>query len=231
MRYDEFRAAWDRALTESRMGTFGSPSEMIDTSALGRRYTVSVEPLGGQDAEPFFVTARLAWRWSALHAARTATTEEDMLSAVIGRENVDDIRSEPPWLRVDVRLRASLPWGKPVPMPSSESLARWIGEVSGRLERIEPLVPEETVRETPDGLLEVLAWRGAPRLECATNAKGELQLHSVALESWQALALPRRWDDPDKADPDPAWQLGDLFARLRAALLGWMESLDHLTAP
>jgi hypothetical protein len=41
----------------------------------------------GQDAEPFHIGATLSWRWDSLHTARTATTEEDLLTELLGRES------------------------------------------------------------------------------------------------------------------------------------------------
>lgn len=76
-----------------------------------------VAPLG-QDVEPFHVGATMSWRWDSLNTARTATTEEDMLTELLGREGGGRVKTERPWLRVDVTLRASLPHGKPI--PSSE---------------------------------------------------------------------------------------------------------------
>jgi hypothetical protein len=56
---------------------------MVETAgacdgSLDRNYEVYVEPLGGQDAEPFFVAATISFRWDSLSTARTATTEEDL---------------------------------------------------------------------------------------------------------------------------------------------------------
>ena len=80
MRYADFKLVWTDALRDSGLGTMTGPTERLDLGDLCRRYKVSVEPIGGQDMEPFFVTAGLSWRWDALKDARTSTTEEDMLT-------------------------------------------------------------------------------------------------------------------------------------------------------
>lgn len=56
MRYDDFKLAWTRALTDSDLRTMTGSSESLDLNRLCRHYEVSVEPIGGQDVEPFFVT-------------------------------------------------------------------------------------------------------------------------------------------------------------------------------
>lgn len=57
---------------------------------------------------------------------------------------------------------------------------------------------------------------------------GELQLQGIRLEAWHSLERARCWDDPDKEDPHPGAHLDALLARVRTALLGWMDCLDHL---
>ena len=52
--------------------------EKLDVRSLDRSYEIYVEPVGGQDAEPFTVTAKLGWKWSALHTARTAWREKEV---------------------------------------------------------------------------------------------------------------------------------------------------------
>ncbi len=228
MKYEEFRAAWERALAESGMPAMGLRSESVDLLDMDRTYTVRVAPLGGQDAAPFFVVAELSWRWDALHAARASTTEEDVLTELHGRERAADLDTEPPWLRVDVALHASLPWGEPAAMPTQSNLARWSQEMSGRLESVERLLPDTTVRETEDGMTEMLAWQGTPELVFSCDEEGALALEKVTLRAWQAVTLPRSWSDTSKFDADPEPQLSSLFAHVKTALLGWMECLDHL---
>jgi hypothetical protein len=231
MQYDEFKSAWTTALKDSGLGVFGAEvHESLDLTNLNRRYEVSVLPLGGGgDAEPLLVTAGLSWRWDALQEARTASTEEDMLHALLGQDQADVVETEEPWLRVDVTLRATLPWGKPLPMPNQQAQQNWMREVVGRLERTEPLLPDEVVEESPDGNLAVLAWRGEPEIRATCAADGVLMVERVELASWQAINPPRVWDDPDRWDEGPEDQLAAFFARVRQALHVWMECLDHLT--
>jgi hypothetical protein len=54
-------------------------------------------------------------------------------------------------------------------------------------------------------------------------------LERVDVKAWQAIKLPRAWDDPaKKPDAPPDRELKKLFQRVRAAAYAWKESLDHL---
>jgi hypothetical protein len=231
--YDEFKQAWIQARRDSGLGLLSAfeGMETLGLRSMARTFETFVEPVGGQEAEPFHVGGALSWRWDPLMTARTAMTEEDMLTAVLGRERVwgQKVRTERSALRVDVSLRASLPYGKAIAMPAAPVWAKWAREVHGRLEGIEPLVPEETTREARDGRLEILAWQSDPVARIICSNGGELRLDGVEIAAGQIIELPRHWDDTDrKPDEHPAGQLHELFARVRAALHAWMQAIDHL---
>lgn len=229
MRYGEFRAAWDRALRESKLLSSDLwARETLDLRSTDRNYEVVAELGGGRRAGPFRVTAKLWFEWDSLAAARTATTEEDMLATLFGTR-ADRLSTDPAYLRVDVRLRATAPHDSPMPMPSKRALGAWLLEATKRLELVEPLTPEETVRERGDERLEVLAWQGAPEAKVLFTPEGELLLHEVHVSAFQLVWPPRILDDPDpEQDPEVDDQLRELFARVRAALVAWTEALDHL---
>jgi hypothetical protein len=86
MNYESFRAAWTHALRESRLpmiGLYGK--ETLELRSPDREHKVYVEPLGGQDAAPFHITATLSWDWRALQTARAKTRDEDVLSAGVAQ--------------------------------------------------------------------------------------------------------------------------------------------------
>jgi hypothetical protein len=89
--YDEFKQAWGGALRDSGLPILSAHEgkETLDLRALDRSFESYVEPMGGQDAEPFHVAAILSWRSDPLLTARAATTEEDMLSEPLLRRFVD----------------------------------------------------------------------------------------------------------------------------------------------
>ena len=226
MRYGEFLDAWRAAAKRSDLSQFGFEEETCEIDKGERRYQMRLEPLGGQQVEPFTVTATLSWRWSALATARSVTKEDDMIVWLFG-ERGSRRRTEKPWLRVDIALVGATHWGKALPMPSAAAWRRWEKEVSTRLDSIQPLLPRKLTR-TRRGNVEVFGWKGVPEATVECHTAGELRLSQVSIEAWQALTLPRTMDDLAKADPSPTRQLDELFGRVRASVYAWMESLDHL---
>ena len=204
--------------------------ESLDLGTMDRTAKSFIEPSGiRHDAEPFHVTAALEFTWDALHTARARTTEDDVLHVLHGLDRNRKPRTEVPWLRVDVSFRASTLWGKEIPLPSPSAWQRWACEVLGRLESIEPVMPDERVRERRNGLPEILAWQSEPELQLLCKPDGALTLRGVEIASWQAISLPRKWSDPDrKPDKSPEKQLLEMFNRLRLSLHAWVECLDHL---
>ncbi len=227
--YDIFKSEWEAALRRSRLPPRPlSSEETLDLGSMTRRYSAYVEPLDRQGAEPFYVVARTRWRWDPLLSARTRTTEEDLLSEVLGPGDTDT-DTEQPWLRVDLRLSAQLTMGTSLPMPAPAKWSTWVHELMHRLERLEPLVGPETVREDDDGGLAILAWQGGPEVLSICDPAGQVRLTGVTIDAWQSIQLPRNWDDPDREPDEPlAPQLDALFVRLRKALQAWVEVMDHL---
>lgn len=68
MTYEEFKEAWVEALRESKLPILGVDpiEETLALRSTDRRVKSSVEPFGGQQAEPFHVVAALSYRWDAL---------------------------------------------------------------------------------------------------------------------------------------------------------------------
>jgi len=86
------------------------PTETIDLVTTERRWRVFVFRNAPQQAEPFHVSAKISFGWSPFEAARSYTREEDLLSELLGRRE-RPTKTEPRILRVDIVLRASLPYG------------------------------------------------------------------------------------------------------------------------
>lgn len=227
MRYEEFRAAFMEALRESKLGMIGLwPDETLDLRTTDRTLTIHVEPLGGSDAEPFHVAAKISW--DALSTARTATREEDALMTLFGPDSVPKRKTMRPYHRVDFELHGSLMTGQELPMPSNRAWASWAEESIGRLAHTEPLTPQEKVRENKAGNLEVLAWHGPPEAAVLVGPDGELRLSAVTIAGFQLIETPRAFDLGEQEDPGPRRDLQEMFHRVRASLLAWMQALDHL---
>ncbi len=136
---------------------------------------------------------------------------------MLGREDAHETGTDRPWLRVDIKLRASLPMDAPMPMPHRRIWDRWLKEVS---KKVEPLLSVDTSPEEWDF---PSFWCGGPSGSFEVANAGEPMLTDVSMKSWQGLFLPRVWDDPERVrDPDPTEQVGELAARLGRTLRGWM---------
>ncbi len=156
------------------------------------------------------------------------TTCDDLLSVRLGRDQAAGLFTEPPYVRVDIKLSAPAPYDKPLPMPTKAAWAKWVHEAVERLDHVEPLLPDETLRENRMGMTEVLAWQQTPNVKLACHATGELLLEGVELSAGQLITLPRLLDCPVEPDEGPEAQLTDVFERVRAALSAWMQAVDHL---
>jgi hypothetical protein len=100
--------------SEGLLSQFGFNQDLIELGTMARKLSMRIG-LGALDlAEPFFASTRLGWTWTPVNSARTCTSEEDMLSELLGRVQADAVVTEPPWVRVDVEMHATLPHGEPL---------------------------------------------------------------------------------------------------------------------
>lgn len=231
MNYDQFKAAFLQALRGSGLPTIGDvPSEeRLDLRSMDRTVTVYVEPAGDGRAGPFHVSGAVSWRWDALHTARAATTEDDFLTEVLGREGAHRADTVRPWLRIDLELRASLEMGQTLPMPSPAKWASWRRAAFGRLAGSARLVAAAGLRDLASGEPAIPAWQGEPELHGTCDPRGVPRLTALTLSAFQGIALPRAWDPPGRPrDADPDEELATMFARLGAALAAWAATAERL---
>jgi hypothetical protein len=174
------------------------------------------------ETKAFHVTAEISWVWDSLLSARFATTEEDMLMQIYGDFGIHE-DTEPPWLRIDVTLHASISLDERFPLPLLENWQRWAKKVCLELE---PFLPGWN--ESKDKDQDTLGWHGNPEAEIYFDALGQTFLQAVILRSWRGINLPRQWDDPDKADPDPGEELYQFATNIKQALRIWQNSLVDL---
>ena len=101
-------------------------TETLDLSRMSCTHETHIllSPGRGPAAGPFTVSASLSWTWAALLSARTATTEEDLLSELFGTAGRNQDTGQP-WMRVDITLSATLPWASPLPLPETVKWRRW----------------------------------------------------------------------------------------------------------
>jgi hypothetical protein len=220
MNYREFLAAWEEALREARVLAHGDrPEETIDPEGMERRYSVRVMSRGEPAPEPFTASMELKWEWDALISARTRTIEEDVIGELLGREDVEGVATEQPRLRVDIALEGKVHEGSSLVLPSAKVWRSWVAETA---KTVDPLLPS-----TGGPVIE--SWRGEFAAEVRCDASGELLLRGVELAAWQAIVLPRQWDDPDREPDESVQRQLEAFAeRLRDALQAWKASLKLL---
>ena len=85
MNYDRFRTLFHEALDAAGlMPALPQSLEAVSLDRMSRTVETIVE-LGAQQPRPFCATVTLGWEWDAALAARSATTEEDLLTELLAR--------------------------------------------------------------------------------------------------------------------------------------------------
>jgi hypothetical protein len=224
MDYQEFINLWLEALGQARFPSLQllRPSETIDIRSMDRTYKNYLWWPETPETKAFHVTAEISWVWDSLLSARFATTEEDMLMQIYGDFGIHE-DTEPPWLRIDMALHATISLDERFPLPLLENWQRWAKKVCLELE---PFLP--SWNESKDKDQDTLGWHGNPEAEIYFDALGQTFLQAVILRSWRGINLPRQWDDPDKADPDPGEELYQFATNIKQALRIWQNSLVDL---
>lgn len=225
MDYSAFKSLWTTTLTSAGLLSFQQrPDETIDLGNMDRKYRVYVRDFGGHAPEPFHVSCKLSWRWDALQSTRTSTTEEDLLTQLHGRDEAADVDTEHPWLRVDIKLHASLQWGEAQKMPSKATWKRFAASVT---KKVAPLFPEQQIEFNAGSA--VLGWCGQPEAKVQCEDDGQVKLTGVELAAYQPIMLPRKWDDPDREpDESPHEELAALAEGVREAMERWGEAVKVL---
>jgi hypothetical protein len=214
MNYEQFHTIWHEALAQAGLMSVPppKPSETIDLAWLSRTYRINVRPGHSQPKDSFSVSASLGWQWDALQDARGTFREEEILTELMGRA-ASNLNTVPPWLRIDVTLRGSLPFDSPIPIPDPARWQRWTAEV---IDRLGSLLPIES--DMNEHGLKVLSSQSEPKAHLRCNPEGRLFLSGVELSAWQSVDLPRNWDPDRPLDPDPDKQLFDFADWVRQAL-------------
>jgi hypothetical protein len=222
MNYQEFRDLWHDAVREARLQIpypIG-PTEQINLLNMSRSYELVVYGRLHPKCEPFHLTASIAWDWDATLSARYATTEEDMLMQIFGDFGIQTENTVPPQLRMDVCLSAGVLYGTVYPMPALPQWQRWVRQASDKLQLLMPTGYDE------DG--GICAFSDPIQASVKLLEGGQLNLESMTFKAWQAIKLPRQWDDPEKKDPSPVDELQDFANRIARAMSALENSLAQL---
>ena len=221
MDYQTFRDLWHAAVYAARLPIpypLG-PTERINLRDMSRLYELVLFGGSHPKCEPFHPTAIIEWEWDALLSARYATTEEDMFMQIFGGFGIHE-DSMPPRLRIDVKLSAVVLYKTVYPMPPLADWQRWVRKASDELQSLLPTGYDD------EG--SVCAYSEPIRAAFKLLEDGKLGLESVSFEAWQAILLPRQWDDPEKGDPTPEEALGDFANRISKALNALENNLARL---
>ena len=218
MRYDEFRDRWQRALhAAGLLSHFDRPEETIDLTTTARRWEVRLLP---RDVEPFSVGATIIFSWGPFASARSYTSEEDLLTELLGQGARRTTQRR--LLRVDIAFRARLPYGSTAAMPASDVWVPWVASVEDGLD--EAFTPKRRRQaEEPH-------WRGDLEIAGRTTAERDFCFDGMSVSAFEMVVVPRNWDDPVRREKEPSAhdRIQGLAERYRAALDVWTASVTQL---
>jgi len=218
MRYDEFRDRWLAALRAHQFLFLSDRAEeAIDLGTMRRRCRDYLLP---RDVGPFSVGAKIDFEWTAFESARSYTTEEDLLTELFGRRR-SGRGTQPRQVRVDLRVRAGLPYGSTTPLPSADVWLSWLESVEARLHHA--LTPRRAPKSR-------LAWCGSVELEGRTAPDGTFSLSAMSLPAFEMVVVPRIWDDPRRRQRESkdAKAIDGLAKRFNEAVEVWRTSVGEL---
>ena len=226
MRYDEFRDQLQDALQDVDLflQRIGNPIETIELSGTRRRWKVYISRSSPPNAEPFHVSAKIAFDWSPFDTARSYTCEEDLRTELLGRKKQPSNTAQR-FTRVDLELQASLPYGSTTTIPDPRIFGSWTDSVSQNLDK---LLTER--KERQGRLVAVLGGLEEVDVEARCDAGGILSLKSVSVAGFRFVRVPRVWDDPDRrnAEKGAAEELARLARRFKNAMDEWTGSVAEL---
>ena len=222
MNYQEFRDLWHDAIQAARMQIPQpiQPTERINLRDMSRSYELVLFSSLHLKCEPFHLVATIQWDWDTTLSARYATTEEDLLMEIFGDFGIHDNDTVLPQLRMDVCLSASIPYESVYPLPPLAHWQLWVRQASDDLQALLPTGYEA------DG--SICAYSGPIEANVKILEDGNFSLERVSFKAWQAIKLPRQWDDPEKRDPYPDGVLLDFAERIAKAISVLENSLARL---
>ena len=146
VRSAEFRDRLEGALQEAGLLVHDADRrvETIELADTVRRRRVYIIRAASRSTEPFRVSAEIGFDWSPVDAARAYTSEEDLLTELIGRRRLAT-RTQRRWTGVDLSLHASLPYGSTTSMPESHVVGAWSTSAGAHVQGYPRRVDEERV--------------------------------------------------------------------------------------
>lgn len=226
MRYAEFRDRLEAALHAEGLFFPGADRrvETIDLADTVRSWKVNVYRAAPDDTKPFDVSAVIGFEWSPVDAARAYTSEEDLVTELVGRRRRSP-RTERRWMRVDLSLHANLPFGSTTSIPEPSVFCAWTAAVVEQADAVFTDVEERDGR-----IVAVRGGHGDLELQARCNPDGMVSLSAVAIAGFRMVPVPRVWDSPERraAEADSRGALSRLARTFKAALDEWKESISAL---
>jgi hypothetical protein len=226
VRYDEFRDRLEDALQDA--GFFFRHAdrrvETIDLANTVRSWKVHVYRTAPLSADPFDVSAEIGFEWSPVDAARAYTTEEDLLTELVGRRR-RPIRTERRWTRIDLSLHARLPFGSRTSMPESRVFGSWTASVVKKADEAFTDIEEKKGR-----IAAVLGGHGDVEVQADCKPDGVVSLTAVTVSGFRMVRVPRVWDNPDRREAGRGSRenLGRLARGFKTAFDEWTKSVSEL---
>jgi hypothetical protein len=226
MRYDEFCSQLQNALrNEGLFRQFiGSPAETIELASGARHWEVFVMQSSSLHAETFHVSAKIAFEWSPFNTARSYTTEEDLLTELLGRKK-QSLATAQRFVRVDLDLQASLPYGATTTLPDSQVFGGWTTSVN---QKLDGLLTEH--KERQGRLIAILGGLNEVEVHARGDAGDLLCIQRISVAGFRLVRVPRAWDNPDRrsAEKGAAGELARLAQRFKDAIDEWAGSVAEL---
>lgn len=226
MRYAEFRDQLEAALRQEGLFFTGADRrvEKIDLADTAQSWKAYVSRGGPGGTEPFHVSAVIGFRWSPVDSARAYTTEEDLLTELVGRTTRSP-RAERRWTRVDLSLHASLPYGSTTAIPEPSVLGAWTSAVVEKADAAFTGVDARKGR-----IAAVHGGHDDLELHARCNPDGVVSLNAVAISGFRVVRVPRAWDSPERraAEASSHRELSRLARTFRTAIDEWTQSISAL---
>jgi hypothetical protein len=227
LRYADFRVRFEGALQDA--GLFRGADRRVETIDLGDgvwHWELTIGMPDARAAEPFYVSAVIAFTWDPINAARAYTTEEDLLEAVVGRRP-RPVRTERRWVRVDLSLHARLPYGSTTPLPGPQLFTGWTAAVEQHMDATFTEIKEKQGR-----IVAILGGDTDLDVRAQYKSGGVLSLNGVSISAFRIVHVPRVWDDPARreAERNANDELNGVAQMFRTALDDWTPRVAQLAA-
>ena len=125
-------------------------------------------------------------------------------------------------MRVDIALRAALPYGSTTPIPAPDVWLPWVASMEEKLD--DALTIKRRRKDAIDG------WRGDLEIEGCTSPDGAFSLHGMSVAAFEMIVVPRIWDDPKRRAREASAdaRIEGLAKRFRGAVDAWTASVGEL---